>query len=325
MAGPLKFSDHIEGRGEEMFESVGELGLEGVVAKKADSPYREGRTTAWYRIRHERTGDFVIAGYTPPKRGRTAFGALHLAVCDGPRWIYAGRVGTGFSDQQLREIRLEMDERRTDDPPYEGAPEGKSGDTWIDPQLVCEVRYKEWTRAGQLRHPVFVRMRDDKRPRECAERPAIEGLDPPVEVEEPPAAPRTVVFTNPDKVFWPEEGYTKSDLVDFYRKISPWILPYLIDRPLVLTRYPDASRERTSSRRTRRSSCPNGYGSKRCGASTPSAKFGISFVTTKRRCCTSPTWRRSRSTCGRLECRLYRTPTGASSISIPSKRRSSMW
>ena len=140
-----------------------------------------------------------------------------------------------------------MDERRTDVPPYEGVPEGKRGHTWIAPELVCEVRYKEWTRAGQLRHPVFLRVRDDKRAEECAEPGgpgacslnAVEDPEPTVEVEVPPAPERKVAFTNPDKVFWPDEGYTKSDLIEYYRKISPWILPYLADRPLVLTRYPD--------------------------------------------------------------------------------------
>jgi len=246
IAGPLKYSDHIAERGEEMFDGVGSLGLEGIVAKKADSPYREGRTTSWLRIRHDRTGDFVIVGYTEPKRGRAGLGALHLAFSEGERFVYAGRVGTGFDDAQLRDLRATLDENRRPHPPCDGVPRADVDDAWVGPDQVCEVRYKEWTQAGQLRHPVFLRLRDDKRPEECA-RPG--GPEPSSPIEDPaPAAgkpavveppPRKVVFTNLDKVFWPEEGYTKGDLIEFYRTVASYMLPYLIDRPLVLTRFPD--------------------------------------------------------------------------------------
>jgi bifunctional non-homologous end joining protein LigD len=241
-AGPLKYSDHIEERGEAMFEGVRELGLEGIVAKKADPPYRSGRTTSWLRVRLDRTGDFAVVGYTPPKRGRAGFGALHLAFHEDDALVYAGRVGTGFSDAQLKEIRAELDRHRAKKPRFEGSPEGKSDPTWVEPRLVVEVRYKEWTRAGQLRHPVFLRLRDDKAPEDCSRPGATEASPPPapvVEVREAPPPERKVAFTNLEKTFWPEEGYTKSDLIEYYRAVAPWILPYLQDRPLVLTRYPD--------------------------------------------------------------------------------------
>jgi bifunctional non-homologous end joining protein LigD len=247
LAGPLRYSDHIAERGEEMFDGVGDLGLEGIVAKKADSPYREGRTTSWLRIRHDRTGDFVIVGYTEPKRGRAGLGALHLAFSEGERLIYAGRVGTGFDDALLRDLRAALEKHRRPVPACDGVPKVDADDVWVEPDQVCEVRYKEWTQAGQLRHPVFLRLREDKRPEECSRpggpepaSPIVAGPEPaPEEPEVAKASPRKVVFTNLDKVFWPEEGYTKGDLIEFYRTVASFMLPYLIDRPLVLTRFPD--------------------------------------------------------------------------------------
>jgi bifunctional non-homologous end joining protein LigD len=236
--GPLRYSDHIDERGEEMFAGARRLGLEGIVAKKADSPYRPGRSGDWVKIRSDRTGDFVIVGYTAPERGRAGFGALHLAIRDGADLVYAGRVGTGFRESDLRDLRAALDAARRDGPAFRGPVPTGAGHTWVEPRRVCEVRYKEWTRDGQLRHPAFLRLREDKAPEECIR------VDGPREPLEPvaivdAAGRRDVPFTNLDKVFWPREGYTKGDLIEFYRSASRWLLPYLEDRPVVLTRYPD--------------------------------------------------------------------------------------
>ena len=237
-AGPLRFTEHIDERGREMFEQVREMRLEGIVAKRADAPYRSGRSSDWIKIRCDRTGDFVVVGYSPPKGGRSGFGALHLAVRDSADLVYAGRVGTGFSEHQLADLHGELEARRRAEPPCRGRLPSSAGHTWVDPELVCEVRYKEWTGAGQLRHPVFLRLRDDVRPEACQRRDAPAASEPKT-LPQPAAVERKVSFTNLKKTFWPEEGYTKGDLIEFYRKIGPWILPYLQDRPLVLTRYPD--------------------------------------------------------------------------------------
>src|SRR6185436_12253116 len=182
--------------------------------------------------RFHRADDFVIVGYTEPKRGRPGFGALHLAVLDGDGYRYAGRVGTGFNDRQLEELRGALESKRRDSPAATGAlPKGREH-VWTEPEIVVEVRYKEWTADGQLRHPVFVRVRDDKRPDDA-------GRVEEIPTEPAPVADRVVRFTNLDKVFWPDEGYTKGDLIEYYRAISPWILHALRDRPLVMTRYPD--------------------------------------------------------------------------------------
>jgi bifunctional non-homologous end joining protein LigD len=241
--GPLRFLEHFETEGERVFEQVRKMGLEGVVAKKADAPYRGGRSSAWIKVRAERSDDFVVVGYSRPKGSRTGFGALHLGVYDRGALAYAGRVGTGFTASQLEEYAAALESSRRPDPPFRGeAPTGKEH-VWVEPRLVAEVRYLEWTDEALLRQPVFVRFRSDKRPQECV-RPGSGERDPgPAEAPSrtPDPGPRTpaFAFTNLHKVFWPQEGYTKADLIEYYRVISPWLLPYLKDRPLVLTRYPD--------------------------------------------------------------------------------------
>jgi len=241
-AGPLRFADHVEEQGEQLYKAVRERGLEGLIAKRADSPYRAGRSPAWLKIRADETGDFAVVGFTAPQGGRTGFGALHLAVREGDGYRYIGRAGSGFTDAQLREVhrRLEPSVRPT--PPCTGpVPEGREH-TWVEPELVVEVRYTEVTPDGLLRHPVFERLREDKRPEECTWESAgplpEEPPEPPPEAEAAGERP-AVEISRPEKVFWPDEGYTKGDLVDYYRAVAPRMLPFLRDRPLVMTRYPD--------------------------------------------------------------------------------------
>jgi bifunctional non-homologous end joining protein LigD len=242
-AGPLRYADHVETRGEDMYAAAQKLGLEGVIAKKADSTYTGGRSRDWIKLRLEKVGDFAVVGFTEPKRGRVGMGALHLAFFDGERFVYAGRVGTGLNDKQLAATRKQLETARIAKPPFAGrGPLEKSGHTWSKPTLVCEVRFHEWTEEGLLRQPVFLRFRDDKRPEECP--PPIARATAAAEPEPPPARaiepePRVVPFTNLDKIFWPKEKLTKGDLIEYYRAVSPWLLRYLRDRPVVLTRYPD--------------------------------------------------------------------------------------
>jgi bifunctional non-homologous end joining protein LigD len=237
-AGPLRFADHLLEQGEAFFEEVRKMKLEGIVAKKADARYRAGRSPHWLKIRADRTEDFVVVGFSEPKGSRGGFGALHVAWFVAGELSYAGRVGSGFSDKELGDIRkalqgAEQSEAACTAP----VPKGQQHH-WVRPEFVCEIRYKQWTDDGLLRHPVFVRFRDDKRIEECV-RPGGELV-----FEEPPpsetrASERSVPFSNLDKVFWPEEEYTKGDLIEYYRSVSPWLLPFLKDRPVVMTRYPD--------------------------------------------------------------------------------------
>lgn len=258
-AGPLRYSDHIEERGEAFFEQVAAMGLEGAMAKDGASRYTGRRSSSWVKLRTERTADLVVIGMSPPKGSRVGLGSLHLAVWDpevppGPTeggsaggLVYAGRVGTGFSDADLVELAERLGALRRETPPcwvpqaatvltdadlLDGRVEDQ---TWVEPEVACEVRFKNWTPHGLLRHAVFLRLRDDKPIEDCVRRapPRAAGASPP----EPPE--RHVDLTNTSKVFWPDEGYTKGDLIDFYAAIADSMQPYLTDRPLVMTRYPD--------------------------------------------------------------------------------------
>jgi bifunctional non-homologous end joining protein LigD len=239
--GPVRYADHVVGRGEDLYREVQARGLEGIVAKRGDAPYRAGRSAAWRKIRVERTGDFAVVGFTRPRGARTAFGALLLAVREGGGWRYAGSVGAGFDERLLGSLhaRLAPDARRT--PPCSGPVPRGGGNTWVEPRVVVEVRFKEWTADGLLRHPVFLRLRDDKRPEE-ARREGLPREDPPP-VRAPAAAGepggRRVEVSNAEKVFFPGEGITKGDLVAYYREIAPFMLPWLADRPITMTRFPD--------------------------------------------------------------------------------------
>ena len=243
--GPIKYLSHFEKDGEALYEQVVKLGLEGVVAKKADSPYRTGRSPNWLKIRADRTDDFVVVGFTRPKGSRSGFGALDLGAYENGKLVYAGRVGSGFTAAQLKEVSAVLERGVRPAPAFSGPVPQDPGHAWVEPALVVEVRYKEWTDEGLLRQPVFLRFRDDKPPTECVlpgKREGGRGEPEPGPVPLPPSPfplPREVKFSNLDKVFWPDEGYTKGDLIEYYRAVSQWMLPYLADRPLVLTRFPD--------------------------------------------------------------------------------------
>ena len=240
--GPVRYSEHIPEQGVAMFEHVAGLGLEGIVAKRAESIYVGGRSRSWQKIRVVRTADFAIHGFTEPSAGTSGFGALHLACRQEDEFVYAGRVGTGFSERLQEELGERLRGHPAAEPPTGSEAAGSGSHHWVVPRLVAEVRYKEVTGAGVLRHPSFLRLRDDKPPEDCAApggRPGAgdRAAEPegPVEITEE----RIVHFTNLDKPFWPEDGYVKGDLVEYYRAIAPGILPYLADRPVVLTRFPD--------------------------------------------------------------------------------------
>ena len=237
--GAVPFVEHFDEEGEALFERVRGLRLEGVVGKRADSPYRGGRSADWLKVRADQVDDFVVVGFSAPKGSRTGFGALHLADFVDGQLTYAGRVGSGFSVEQLDEVREQLEGRTRDDPPCRGPVPVSGGHTWVEPELMCEVRYKEWTGEGLLRQPVFLNFRDDKPLDECIRHVSRPSLDEPAELEAPEPVVREVRFSNLDKTFWPDEGYTKGDLIEYYRSVAPWMLPFLADRPVVLTRYPD--------------------------------------------------------------------------------------
>src|SRR5262249_50977757 len=236
--------------------------------------YSGRRSPEWIKVKSQRRQEFVIGGYTAPQGSRARFGALQVGVYDGPSLVYVTKVGTGFDQRMLDSGWEGLEPLRRPTSPFDvRSPKGRDH-VWVEPRLVCEVRFTEWTRDGGLRHPTFMGLRTDKRPeevvreepdRERSEPPTIDEVAP-VEAEEPersdepevstrrraaharstapapratpkaaPAESHEVKISNPNKVFWPKEGYTKSDLVGYYEAIAPLMLPYLRDRPIVLT------------------------------------------------------------------------------------------
>jgi len=221
--------------GEALFEAASELGLEGVMAKRTASRYSAGgRGRDWLKIKTHGRQEFVICGYTKGQGRRSgSFGSLVLGVHRGGAWEWVGNVGTGFGEREIGELLAKLESLRRDTSPFAEVPKMpkvKKGDVvWVEPRLVAEVRFAEWTHDGHLRAPSFQGLRDDKPAEDVRrERPAaaVEG---------------GVKLSNLEKIFWPDEGITKGDLLDYYREVAPAVLPHLRDRPFTMRRYPDGA------------------------------------------------------------------------------------
>ncbi|HVQ74005.1 MAG TPA: non-homologous end-joining DNA ligase [Candidatus Binatia bacterium] len=165
--GVVSYGDHVREHGEAFFAAAEEHRLEGIVAKRGASAYRGGRTRDWVKIKCQQRQAFVIGGYTDPKGARARFGALHLGLYAAGALVYVSRVGTGFDGGRLEDLWARLTPlRRTASPFAVGSPRGR-GHHWVEPSLVAEVRFTEWTDDGGIRHPTFLGLRDDKRPEEC--------------------------------------------------------------------------------------------------------------------------------------------------------------
>ena len=233
-SGIVRYSAHVVGGGVEFLRQACRLHLEGAVAKRRDAPYRSGRGRDWLKVKCGRRQEVVIGGFTRGEGSRVGLGALLVGVREGPRLVFAGKVGTGFDAKSLRALtsRLEKLERR--DSPFDPAPR-ILGARWVKPELVAEVAFTEWTSDGKMRHPSFQGLREDK--------PAAEVRR---EVEAGPSARASdggtvggVRLTHPDRVLFPKPRTTKLDLARYYESIAEWILPHLAGRPTTLVRCPD--------------------------------------------------------------------------------------
>jgi bifunctional non-homologous end joining protein LigD len=164
---PLRFTEHRDTDGEAYYREACANGWEGVIAKRADAPYRAGRTRDWLKFKCESGQEFVIGGFTDPQRSRIGFGALLLGYYDSDgKLVYAGKVGTGFSQQTLDSLHAALVSLERDQPPFDQGRLPRSGVHWVEPRLVGQVGFSEWTTDGQLRHPRFQGLRDDKDPAE---------------------------------------------------------------------------------------------------------------------------------------------------------------
>jgi bifunctional non-homologous end joining protein LigD len=221
--------------GEALLDAATHQGLEGVMAKRPESRYEQGRSRQWLKVKVRPRQELVVAGYTKGQRRRERMGALVLAVHEqgGLRW--AGNVGTGFTEDEIDELLARLKPLARSDSPLVDVPKmprvRKSDVRWVEPELVVEVEFVEWTHDGHLRFPTFIGIREDKVPEEVRREEPF-----PSEIKK---GKRTLKFSNLDKVFWPDEAITKGDLLGYYHEIAPVILPHLRNRPFTMKRYPD--------------------------------------------------------------------------------------
>jgi bifunctional non-homologous end joining protein LigD len=238
----IRYSEHFVGNGPQLLEAVRAQGLEGIVGKCAASRYESRRTPDWCKWKITNSADFVICGFT--KGERDLFGALVLGVYDRGGLVWAGNVGTGFDRKMMEAIHARLVAMAT---PKSPLPPDKSMPrevTWVRPELVCEVKFTNWTQEGRLRAPVFLGMRPDIDPQECA-REAAEPVehDPLLSADAKETTVtidgRRLKFTNLDKLYWPDDGIVKRDLINYYDAVAPLLTPHLRDRCLSLRRYPN--------------------------------------------------------------------------------------
>lgn len=240
----IRFTEHLVGNGPAVLENACRMGLEGIISKRRDRPYRPGRGDDWLKSKCLDRQEFVIVGYTDPAGSRAGFGALLLACHGDGKLIYAGRVGTGFDARTLTQLHARLRGLEAERSPISNPPGGR-GTHWVRPELVAEVAFHGWTEDGLVRQGSFQGLRDDKRPEDVVrERPAdrpkpavARGRSRKSNGRTPAAA--KAELTHPDKILFPEQGLTKQDLADYYRAIAPWMLPHVVDRPLTLVRCPE--------------------------------------------------------------------------------------
>jgi bifunctional non-homologous end joining protein LigD len=248
----VRFSEHFEGDGAALLANACGQELEGLIAKRADSIYLSKRSPEWIKLKCTRRQEFVIAGYTDPKGSRSGFGSLLLGVHDGKGELrYAGNVGTGFDERSLNALKAKLAALATDKMPFAEKPKGVKGH-WVKPRLVGEVAFTEWTSDGRVRHPVFHGLRIDKDPQAItrekelheAPQPRAARREKSSKGKRPGDADETnlvsgVKVSNADRVIDPATKATKLDLVRYYDRIAPHILPHLVRRPVALVRAPN--------------------------------------------------------------------------------------
>ena len=243
----IKYCDHIEEKGAEFFELMQKQGLEGMIAKRADSRYTEGaRSNDWLKIKHMLTDEAVICGYTEPRGGRSYFGALILGSNEKGKLKYIGHTGTGFNHKTLKEVYEKLQPLVTDESPFDQKIKVNSKVTWVKPKLVCNLKFTEVTADGNRRHPVFMGLRKDKAPKEVKlEAPVAKEKKEPLTTQNGKMENTTIIsgkklsLSNLDKVYWPDEGYTKGDMIEYYSEMARHMIKYLKGRPQSLMRTPN--------------------------------------------------------------------------------------
>lgn len=244
--GQIRALDHIEGNGQPLWDLCEQHGLEGLVAKKCASRYQPGlRTNDWAKIKRQADDDFVVVSILGGKGSRQRLGALEVASYEGEDLVLRGKVGTGLSDALIDDLLERLGPLEIPERPYATPPPPEAGARrYVRPELVVTVRHLGWTQEGRLRFPLFRGIREDMKAEHCRAAPGDDREEQLVaealaaREQARPALPEGIV-SNPDKVFWPEEGYTKRDLVEYYVAIADVLLPLIKGRPVLLVRYPD--------------------------------------------------------------------------------------
>ncbi|MGF1620268.1 MAG: DNA ligase D [Rhodomicrobiaceae bacterium] len=230
--GPIRYSDHVEGDGERMRAEVCAMGLEGIISKRGDAPYRSGRSPLWQKSKCIGRDEFVIGGWTPSKAAGRPFASLLLGEFDGDTLHYRGRVGTGFDNAEMDALGERLAGLSRKSSPFDDAPSAIARSArWVTPRLIAEVAYTERTRDGYLRHPAYLGLREDK--------PAKSVKVTVMPDSRKAASYAGVRLTSPDKVLFPEQGATKRDLAEYLVAMADHILPHLARRPLSLVRCPN--------------------------------------------------------------------------------------
>jgi bifunctional non-homologous end joining protein LigD len=234
----VQFSESFDD-GDALFEAASQQGFEGILAKKRRSPYQPGRRSHdWVKVKAHNTEEFVIGGYTRGEGRRAGtFGALLLGVYDEgvDKLRYVGSVGTGFTEREIERLLKLLKPLETDEPPFDPVPKPprvkKADIVWVKPKLVAQVEFVEWTHDRRLRAPSYEGLREDKSPVEVRR-----DDDLPTTIRK---GGRELKLSNLDKVFFPDEGITKGDLLSYYRAVAPVLVPHLKNRPFTMIRYPD--------------------------------------------------------------------------------------
>lgn len=256
----IKYSDHIAEKGIDFFSQMKKMKLEGMMAKKANSPYVENhRTSDWLKIKFTNTEEAIICGFTEPRGSREGFGALILGKYIDGDLTYCGHTGTGFSRESIKELHERLKKIVMKTSPFETKPRTNSPVTWIKPELVCEIKYSEITKDGIFRHPVFMSIREDKEPEEfnnlsdelknATKSTTMKTTTSPKKTKvsenekEVTLNRHKVTLTNQDKMYFPNDNITKGDIIEYYQSVAEYILPHLKNRPLSLNRFPNGIEE----------------------------------------------------------------------------------
>ncbi|MGA7384059.1 MAG: DNA ligase D [Methylocella sp.] len=235
---PICFSEHLDVDGPTMLEHACRYGLEGIISKRADLPYRSGRGDHWLKSKCLERQEFIILGYIPSTAASRSVGSVALGYHDNQNLVYAGRAGTGWSQERARSLRDELETIRAAKPSFaQPLPPGTEKNVhWVEPRLVCEIEYRGWTGDRLLRAAAFKGLRDDKPAEEIVLEAAPKGSKSRV-----PPTPVAFRLTHPERILWEEAGITKQGLAEFYAGIADWILPHVAGRPLSLLRCPSGT------------------------------------------------------------------------------------